>query len=788
MLLGGLNMVSGVPPRQPTPSIPSLLQEAVEMHQAGRMSEAIEIYEQIIARVPNHFDATHLLGVIALQEGRLQQALDLITAALRTNPRHPAALNNLGMVHLRKRDLELARGQFERVVKMQPNFTEGLANLGTVLRQLGRSREALVPLRRAHSDNPQSAVICNLLGACLMDTGEPDAAVKFFEAATLAKPDEADGWGNLAIALNAMGEHERAEVCADKAVAMSPESSAALAARGAVEFERGQMETAIETYRGAIALPAPSTQTYCAFANALWASGRCEEALDYLRRAVAIDGDNPIARWKLAISQIKTFYNTPAEIEASRQNFAESLENLESWFRATHRPDASRAVGSTQPFYIAYHPFNNRDLLTRYGKLCNEWMASMSIDMPLARSSQQKASQDAFITARKLRVGIASAHFRNHSVWNAITKGCVQHLDRARFDISLFQLGRTDDEETALARDQVANFVDGPKTEQGWAQAISEARLDALIYPEIGMDALTTQLASLRLAPVQATSWGQPETTGLPTIDLYLSADAFEPADADGNYSERLVRLPNLGVCVEPLSPSIVRPDLRLLGLPNDEPLLLCPGATFKYSPLHDHVWARIAKGLQGGGNRRGWTRITDRLRGKGNGRLVFFRSNSESLDELLAHRLRRAFDIEKVDFDARVRVIPRLDRPRFFGLMQQSALLLDTVGFSGFNNALQAIEVGLPVLAHEGKFMRGRLASGIMRRMGLAELVANTDEAFIETAVELAGNGSRLSYLRGEIANRRNILFRDTEAVRALEQCLIEAIGHNQGVIAAGS
>jgi predicted O-linked N-acetylglucosamine transferase (SPINDLY family) len=74
------------------------------------------------------------------------------------------------------------------------------------------------------------------------------------------------------------------------------------------------------------------------------------------------------------------------------------------------------------------------------------------------------------------------------------------------------------------------------------------------------------------------------------------------------------------------------------------------------------------------------------------------------------------------------------------------------------------------------------------MRRMGLAELVANTDEAFIETAVELAGNGSRLSYLRGEIANRRNILFRDTEAVRALEQCLIEAIGHNQGVIAAGS
>jgi predicted O-linked N-acetylglucosamine transferase (SPINDLY family) len=764
------------------------LEQAVGMHQAGRMAEAIEIYEKIIAQVPNHFDATHLLGVIALQEGRLQEARALITSALRTDPQHPAALNNLGMVHMRNGDLELAYGQFQGVVKMQPKFSEGLANLGTVLRQLGRPQEALVALRRAHSDNPRSAMVCNLIGACLMDTGEPHAAVKFFEAATVAEPDEADGWGNLAIALNNIGEVARAQECADKAVKMRPESSAALAARAAVEFEQGQVETAIETYQEAIALDDPSTQTYCAFANALWISGRCEEALHYLRLAVAINGNNAIARWKLAMSQCRPFYGTVAEIETSRQAFAESLEDLQSWFRAAHRPEAYRAVGSTQPFFIAYHPFNNRDLLARYGKLCSEWMATMPIDIPSARHSQGGAAPSGSTTVRKMRIGIASSHIRNHSVWNAITKGWVQHLDKARFDIWLFQLGRTNDEETAQARREVAHFEDGPKTEQGWAKAIGEAQLDALIYPEIGMDALTAQLASLRLAPIQAATWGHPETTGLPTIDLYLSADALEPADADGNYSERLVRLPNLGVCVEPLTPSIEVPDLRSLGLPNDEPLLLCPGATFKYSPVHDQVWARIAKGLQGGGSKRGWARITDRLRGKGNGRLVFFRSNNVSMDELLAQRLRRAFDVEKVDFDAHVRVIPYLDRPRFFGLMRQSALLLDTVGFSGFNNALQAIEAGLPVLAREGNFMRGRLASAIMRRMDLGELVADTDEAFVEKAVELAGNASRLSELRVEIADRRKILFRDTEAVRALERCLIEAIEGSRGVIPAGS
>jgi protein O-GlcNAc transferase len=772
---------------QQKPTKHPLLEQGVGLHQAGRFAEAVEIYKKIVAEIPNHFDATHLLGVIALQEGRLEQAQDLIKSALRISSKNAPALNNLGMVYLRQGSLELAHGQFELAVQIQPKFPDGLANLGTVLRQLGRPHEALVPLRRAHSDNPKSATVCNLIGACLMDTGQPHAAVKFFEAATHAEPDVADGWSNLAMALNSIGDLERAQSLADKAVEMRPGSSAALAARAAVEFGEGLIETAIETYREAIALPDPSTQTYCAFANALWISGRCEEALECLRQSVAIDSNSATARWKLAISECRSFYSTTAEVEASRQAFSDQLVGLEAWFRAPRRPEAYRVVGSTQPFFIAYQPFNNRDLLSRYGRLCSELMASMAIDAPLTRS-EREGPRNSFSTERKIRIGIASAHIRNHSVWNAITKGWVQQLDRARFEIWLFQLGRTSDEETAQARRQVAHFEEGPKTDQGWARTISEAQLDALIYPEIGMDALTTQLASLRLSPVQAASWGHPETTGLPTIDLYLSADGLEPPDADGNYSERLVRLPNLGVCVEPLMTAISVPDLKSLGLPSGEPLLLCPGTPSKYSPLHDHVWAGIAKGLQAANRTGGWGRITGRLRRQGHGRLVFFGTNNVSMDKLLAQRLRHAFELEKVDFDARVCMIPYLDRPEYFGLMQQAALLLDTVDFSGFNNALQAIEAGLPVLARESRFMRGRLASGIMRRMELTGLVATTDEEFIGTAVELAGNFSRRNELRAEIASRRKILFHDTEAVRALERCLVEAIDRSRGAAVVAS
>src|SRR3984893_13126053 len=146
-------------------------------------------------------------------------------------------------------------------------------------------------------------------------------------------------------------------------------------------------------------------------------------------------------------------------------------------------------------------------------------------------------------------------------------------------------------------------------------------------------------------------------------------------------------------------------------------------------------------------------------------------------MQRLMDTRLRAAFDKGGVEFDAHVSIIPTLDRSRFFGLMRKSALMLDTLGFSGFNTAIQGIECDLPVLAYEGEFMRGRLASAIMRRLDLPELVATTKEDFVQKAIELAGNARRRQDLRAKIVERRNVLFHDIEPVRALERHLREAV-----------
>jgi predicted O-linked N-acetylglucosamine transferase (SPINDLY family) len=369
--------------------------------------------------------------------------------------------------------------------------------------------------------------------------------------------------------------------------------------------------------------------------------------------------------------------------------------------------------------------------------------------------------------ARRVRLGVVSAHVRNHSVWNALTKGWLRNLDRDRFEVHLFQLDATADAETSAARGLVAHLEDRPRDFTAWVQTIQGAGLDVILYPEIGMHALTLKLACLRLAPVQAATWGHPETTGLPTIDLYISAAGIEPDRAVENYTERLVTLPNLGVCVEPLAPEVRALDLRALKLPRNEPLLLCAGTPYKYAPQYDDVWVRIAKQL---GRKTLFRR-------SGGGRLVFFRTHGEERNRLLETRLRAAFDASDLDFDAHVSFVPALARPEFFALMRRSALLLDTLGFSGFNTAIQAIECGLPVVGFEGEFMRGRLASGILRQLDLPELVARTPEEFVRKAVELIQEPQSRKALQAAIVERRDRLFHDLAPVRALESCLLEAV-----------
>ena len=270
------------------------------------------------------------------------------------------------------------------------------------------------------------------------------------------------------------------------------------------------------------------------------------------------------------------------------------------------------------------------------------------------------------------------------------------------------------------------------------------------------MNETTLALATLRLAPQQLAAWGHPETSGLPTLDGFLSAELFEPPDAQDHYTEPLVRLPNLGVHCEPHGVTPADVDLPALGIPAGGAVFICPGVPFKYRPQHDRVLVEIARRV-------------------GRGRFVFFQHEAAQLSRKLEERIAAAFRAGGVDPAGRLLTIPWQPRAAFFGLLRQADVYLDTIGFSGFNTLMQAVECRLPCVTHEGRFMRGRLGSGILRRLGLAELVASDLDRYIDLAVHLAEDADRRARIRETMSRNAAALYRDRDAVDALERRLLE-------------
>src|SRR5207247_8154977 len=104
-------------------------------------------------------------------------------------------------------------------------------------------------------------------------------------------------------------------------------------------------------------------------------------------------------------------------------------------------------------------------------------------------------------------------------------------------------LGRHEDETARAIQEHADEYVVLPADLPLARRLIAEQRLDVLVYTDVGLDPVTSTLAHSRLAPVQCVTWGHPVTTGIPTLDYFLSSELLEGEGAEQHYTENLVRL-----------------------------------------------------------------------------------------------------------------------------------------------------------------------------------------------------------------------------------------------------
>ncbi len=720
----------------------------IGLEASGDAAAAVLAYETALALDPNEAYACYNLAKLLFTRGELRRAEELLRRALQRKHDFPEAMVVLSSVLESQGDAAQALSTLEAVLRDRPDYAGALRNCGLLLARLGRWAETESVLRRALVADPADAVALCCLGNALVRLGRTGEAAERYRSTLQLQPDLAEAHCFLGCILVEGGMLDEAKTHLDKAVALKPGLAEAHVGLGNLHNALLHLEAAAASFRLAIALDPGFVEAHANLGHVLAASGQSEAALASYDAALSLDPEYVEARWSRAMCRIPALRGAPEDLTGSRRAFSEELASLEQWFDAGRSSSGYRAVGSQQPFWLAYQEEDNVELLRRYGSLCARLMAAWQAQPASPKPPRRDAG--------RIRVGIVSQHFREHSVWNAIVKGWLGQIDARRFEVSAFSLGAAEDAETRYARAHAARFVQAAGGLREWVDAIREARPDVLIYPEVGMDPMTVKLASLRLAPRQAASWGHPETTGLPTMDFYLSAQGLEPAAAQPHYTEQLLALPNLGCYLERAPVEAAAVDLGQWGLDTDSPLLLCPGAPFKYVPEHDALLPAIAREL-------------------GRCQFVFFTHWTHVLSAKLQARLAGAFAREGLQAARYLKFVPWLSRPEFHGLMQRADVFLDTIGFSGFNTALQAVECGLPVVTRESRFLRGRLASGILKRLQLQELVVAGAGDYVALAVKLVRDRAYREDVRKRIAAQRQLLYEDRAPILALEEFLAQ-------------
>jgi predicted O-linked N-acetylglucosamine transferase (SPINDLY family) len=259
------------------------------------------------------------------------------------------------------------------------------------------------------------------------------------------------------------------------------------------------------------------------------------------------------------------------------------------------------------------------------------------------------------------------------------------------------------------------------------------------------MNPQTMQMAGLRLAPVQCVAWGHPVTTGLPTVDYFLSSELMEPENAQEHYSEKLIRLPNIGVSYpKPYIPPVIktRSDFQL---PDDAIIYLCCQAPFKYLPQYDFIFAEIACRLP-------------------QAKFLFLRGTSLEL------RLKRTFDaigLNSEDYCIFLSIPERLD---YLMINLLSDVYLDTFTWSGGNTTLEAIACNLPIVTCPGEFMRGRHSDSFLKMLGVTDTIAENEAEYIEIAIKLGQDRTWRDTVAEKMSRNHTRLFDDKTCVVGLE------------------
>ena len=267
------------------------LEEAVRLHQAGRLDDAARILTELIRATPENAAAHGALGAVRLQQGDLREAIAAFDAALAADPAQPFVLLNKGLALRATRRLDEALVSFDAAIAYAPDLAPAHLQRGFVLMQRGQLDEALASFDNAIALAPENPAAWLTSGMVLSRRGELEAALARFAKVTALAPNLPDGHQNAGVTLQALKRPREALRCFERVIALASQSAEARFGRGVALVSLEQFAAAAEAFAEAVRLKPSYAEAHAHLGGTLAKQERWDEALASLDRALELDPD-----------------------------------------------------------------------------------------------------------------------------------------------------------------------------------------------------------------------------------------------------------------------------------------------------------------------------------------------------------------------------------------------------------------------------------------------------------------------------------------------------------------
>uniref|UniRef100_A0A6C0H919 O-GlcNAc transferase C-terminal domain-containing protein n=1 Tax=viral metagenome TaxID=1070528 RepID=A0A6C0H919_9ZZZZ len=271
---------------------------------------------------------------------------------------------------------------------------------------------------------------------------------------------------------------------------------------------------------------------------------------------------------------------------------------------------------------------------------------------------------------------------------------------------------------------------------------LEELKLDILIYCEIGMDPRAYFMAHMKLAKIQINTWGHSDTSGIDTIDYFISSKYYELNydESQKHYSEKLILLDSL--CTSYVNP-ISKYNINMFknryeyGFTDEVTIFFCAQSLFKFNPIFDQYIINI-------------------LVSNKNFILIILNGDQK-------HKIFQRFNYKNIS--SRIHIFPMMQHYHYLNLMYISDIILDPYPFGGCNSSFEAFSMNKVIVTHESNMINGRFTSGFYKKMGLDDIITYSSHEYIELAITLGNDKLYRKTIESRIKSNNN-LFNDTDSI----------------------